>query len=248
MNTAAANEPVAIPSLRDAESQRLATRMVQSAHAMSATEGIDSFPSTGWLPDSFFEALAQLYTDYDAYIEHNIGASHLRIVCKAGCSRCCHQHVYSSYAFEIINLYRQLRPRADYFHRFSALLANAREFESMYASYKEKSHGREDLAVVNTLQHLSALAKPCPLLEGNDCSVYAHRPVSCRMYHSLTNPVLCTTVIGRTFHIVPPDEVARILAGINGRMLFQYCEFLAQGFVVFAARREHRPWGPPGAA
>jgi Fe-S-cluster containining protein len=231
--------------LRDAESQHLGARMLQWAQAMAATEHIGEFAATGWLPDSFFDALAELYAAYDAYIEHNIAASDLKILCKVGCARCCHQHAYSTYAFEIVNLYRQLRPRADYFQRFSALLASSREFETMFANYKQKADGRDDLAVVNALQHLAALGKPCALLSGNKCSVYADRPVTCRMYHSLTSPVLCTTVIGRTFHLVPPDDVVTVLAGINGRMLLEYCEFLAQGLVVFAARREHRPWGPP---
>jgi len=248
MNVSASPEPVAIPSLDDAESQRGAQRMLECAQAMAATPGLADFASTGWLPDSFFDALLRLYQVYDAYIAHNIAASELKIMCRFGCARCCHQHVYSTYAFEIVNLYRQLRPRTDYVERFRALLANAQEFQAMHASYTAKAHGREDLAVINTLQHLSALAKPCPLLTDNSCSVYAQRPVSCRMYHSLTSPMLCTTVLGRTFHLLPPDEVAAILADINRQLLFPYCEYLAQGFVVFASRREHRPWGQAMAA
>jgi Fe-S-cluster containining protein len=242
MNGPAHPEPVAISSLQDTESLQLAARMLACAQTMAASEGLDDFAATGWLPDAFFAALAQLYAAYDAYIEHNIAASHLKILCKSACARCCHQHVYSTYAFEIVNLYRQLRGRHDYVEVFRALLANAQEFQTMLASYIDTAQGREDLAVINTLQHLSALAKPCPLLAGNKCSVYMQRPVSCRMYHSLTNPVLCTTVVGRTFHIVPPPDVAAMLAGINGRMLFPYSEYLAQGFVVFASQREHRPW------
>ena len=52
MNTPAANEPVAIPSLQDAESLRLAARMAEFARAMAASEGIDDFAATGWLPDA----------------------------------------------------------------------------------------------------------------------------------------------------------------------------------------------------
>lgn len=243
LNASTPADGVAIPSTGDAESLRLAARMIEHAQAMAATTQIDDFAATGWLPDAFFDALAQLYVDYDAYIAHNIDASQLKVMCAFGCARCCHQHVYSTYAFEIINLYRQLRARDDYVDRFRALLANAQEFQTMYARYLDKAQGREDHAVVNTLQHLAALAKPCPLLSGNTCGVYAQRPVSCRMYHSLSSPMLCTTVAGRTFHLMLPPEVTTLLAGINGRLLFPYCEYLAQGFVAFAARREHRPWG-----
>jgi Fe-S-cluster containining protein len=248
MNTFSPVAGVAIPSLGDAESLRLAARMLEHAQAMAATRELDDFATSGWLPDDFFETLEHLYGTYDAYIEHNIDASQLKIMCRVACARCCHQHVYSTFTFEIINLYRQLRGRANYVTLFRALLANGQEFESMLAGYLQNSDGRRDLAVVNTLQHLAALAKPCPLLAGNRCGVYEHRPMSCRMYHSLSNPVLCTTVVGRTFHLVPPEEVMKVLAAINGRLLFSHCEYLAQGFVAFAALREHRPWEKPRLA
>lgn len=239
---------VAIPSISDTESLRLGARMLAHAQAMAGTAELDDFAASGWLPDAFFDALARLYADYDAYIEHNIRASALSIVCALGCARCCHQHVYSTYAFEIVDLYRQLRVRDDYVAVFRALLANAQEFETMLARYREKAHGNEDRAVLNTLQHLAAIGKPCPLLAGNRCSVYRNRPASCRMYHSLGSPMLCTTVVGRTFHLMLPPEVMHVLAGVNGRMLFPYSEYLAQGFVAFAARREHRPWQAAQAA
>ena len=245
MNSVVVNQPVAIPSLQDAQSQSLAARMAELARALAACEGVDDFGRTGWLPDAFFDTLAQLYATYDAYIEHNIAASELKIVCRFGCTRCCHQAVHGCYAFEIVDLYRQLRPRADYAQLHDALVRNADEFQAMFERYREKSPDRDDLALVNTLQHFSAIAKPCPLLAGNNCSVYTHRPVSCRMYHSLTSPVLCTTVVGRTFHILPPDEVAAILADLNDRLAFPYSEFLAQGLVVFANARQFRPWGAP---
>ena len=238
-------QPVAVPSLQDAESQRLAARMAECARAMASSEGIDDFAGTGWLPDSFFDSLKQLYAAYDEYIAHNVAASDLKIVCKFGCTRCCHQAVHGCYAFEIINLYRQLRPLGDYGAIHDSFVRNADEFQAMLARYAEKNPGRDDLALINTLQHFSALAKPCPLLAGNNCRVYAHRPVSCRMYYSLTAPILCTTVLGKTFHILPPDDVAAILADLNDRLAFQYSEFLAQGLVVFATSRQFRPWGAP---
>jgi len=245
MNAPAVHQPVEIPSLHDAESRRLAARMAELAQAMAASEGVADFATRGWLPDAFFDALTQLYAAYDAYIAHNIAASGLKVLCQFGCTRCCHQAVYGCYAFEIINLYRQLRSRPDYGNLHAAFVRSADEFQSMLASYAQKSPGRGDLALVNTLQHFAALARPCPLLAGHDCGVYAQRPVSCRMYYSLTSPVYCTTVIGRTFHLLPPDEVAALLVELNHRLAFPYSEFLAQGLVMFAVQREFRPWGDP---
>jgi Fe-S-cluster containining protein len=153
--------------------------------------------------------------------------------------------VHGCYAFEIIDLYRQLRPRADYGRVHDDFVRAADEFQAMFRRYAEKAQGNVDIALMNALQHSSAIARPCTLLVDNKCSVYAHRPVSCRMYHSLTNPVFCTTVIGRTFHLVPPDDVAAILGALNDRLAFPYSEFLAQGLVAFATRRQFRPWGAP---
>ena len=245
MNSPAVNQPVAVPSLADDESRRLAARMRELVAAMAATPGIDTFAATGWLPDSFFDTLTDLYAAYDAFIAHNIQASQLQIVCKFGCTRCCHQAVYGCYAFEIINLYRQLRHRDDYAALHEAFARSADEFHGMLLRYIEKAGGREDLALVNTLQHYAALAKPCPLLAGDNCGVYAQRPVSCRMYYSLTNPILCTTVVGRTFHLLPPPEISAALVELNQRLVFPYSEFLAQGLVVFASQRQFRPWGAP---
>ena len=238
-------EPVTIPSLQDATSLQLGARMVELARQMAQTDGIDEFARTGWLPDAFFATMQQLYATYARYIAHNIGASELKIVCQFGCTRCCRQAVHGCYAFEIIDIYRQLRPRADYGDLHNALVASADEFQTMLARYAENAPGRADVALLNTLQHFSALAKPCPLLGGNNCRVYEHRPVSCRMYYSLPSPVYCTTVIGRTFHLLPPDDVAAVLADLNNRLAFPYSEFLAQGLVVFAASRQFRPWGAP---
>jgi Fe-S-cluster containining protein len=245
MNAPAAPEPIAIPSLSDAESRRLGARMADLARTMADCDGIDTFAQTGWLPDAFFDTLEQLYATYDQYIKHNIAASRLKTLCQFGCTRCCHQAVYGCYAFEIINLYRQLRARDDYGQLHDAFVRSADEFQQMFTGYAHKAAGREDLALVNTLQHFAALAKPCPLLADGNCRVYAQRPISCRMYYSLTNPVYCTTVVGRTFHLLPPQEVADLLVALNNRLAFPYSEFLAQGLVVFAAQRQFRPWTAP---
>src|SRR5689334_4315556 len=103
------SESVEIASLHDAESQRLAEHMAGIAREMSGCEGIDRFQESGWLPERFFALLDELYAAYDAYIAHNLGASGLNVRCRFGCTRCCHQIVHGVYAFEIINLYRNLR-------------------------------------------------------------------------------------------------------------------------------------------
>ena len=232
-----------IPSLGDPESLCLAAEMTRIAKAMAACEEVDRFAATGWLPDRFFDQLDAFHVLYDSYIRHNIGASRLRIQCQAGCARCCRQAVHGVYSFEIISLYRQLRTRPDYPGIHDAFLRQANEFQALVAEAGAGSVAAGDV-LPRALRAYAAKGYGCPLLKGSQCGVYEHRPVSCRMYHSLTDPVLCVTPLGHTFNLEPPVEVAEILAGLSDRLAFPYSEFLAQGLVVFAARRQFRPWGP----
>lgn len=243
---------IPIPSLRDAESQRLGSRMTTLARDMASCEAIATFATTGWLPDGFFAHLAELYTTYDAYITHNIEASALKIQCKAGCSRCCRQAVHGVFSFEIINLYRQLRPHVAYTQLHEAFSQRANAFEAILAEVSRRIptnplHAEDPIVVA--LRAFAARNEACPLLIDNQCSIYEYRPVPCRMYHSLTSPILCVTPIGRTFNLQPPAEADHILCALNDRLAFPNCEFLAQGLVTLAAQRQFRPWGsPPGAS
>jgi Fe-S-cluster containining protein len=243
------NAPVLIPSVSDDESLRLATRMNALASAMAASEGIDDFASSGWLPDNFFDLLAEFYGVYDAYITHNIAASSLKIMCRAGCSRCCHQAVHGVYSFEIIAMYRHLRERADYPQIHNACAKYADEFQAIMARFLrpgEATISSGHPALPQVLQAAAAAAKPCPLLNGSNCGVYEHRPVPCRMYHSLTNPIFCTTALGHTFSLEPPEETHRILNAIHERLAFPFSDYLVQGLVSFAFRRQFQPWTQAG--
>lgn len=245
------NAAVSIPSLADPESERLGAQMTAIARAMAATPELESFEQTGWLPDRFFELLAELYASYDAYITHNLAASTLRIQCRAGCSRCCLQAVHGVYSFEVINLYRQLRALPEYGDIHNAFVQRADEFQRLVAEYLTAhriADAHDPDAAAYALAKFAALnTSYCPLLRDNSCSVYAQRPVPCRMYHSLTNPVHCMTARGDNFSIEPPEEANAVLWELSGRLAFPFCEYLAQGLVSFAFRRQFRPWLAPAA-
>jgi len=236
------SESVEIASLHDAESQRLAEHMAGIAREMSGCEGIDRFQESGWLPERFFALLDELYAAYDAYIAHNLGASGLNVRCRFGCTRCCHQIVHGVYAFEIINLYRNLRATPDYCEIHDVLAENAAQFQATAAQIAEADDGDGTDPVMRALDAFAAAAQPCPLLAGNNCRVYAHRPASCRMIHSMTDPILCTTPQGRMFNIGMPQEANEILWSLSDRLLFPFTSFLAQGLVTLGTRRQFRPW------
>ena len=154
------------------------------------------------------------------------------------------------YAFEIINLYRQLRPLAEYGAIHDTFVEYADQFQATVAQISDANDDDGTDPVMRTLEAFAAAAKPCPLLAGDNCGVYAHRPAPCRMVHSLTNPVFCTTRQGQMFHIEIPRETSEILWSLSDRLVFPFSTFLAQGLVTLAARRQFRPWGatPPKAA
>ena len=247
MNTPVVNQPVEIPSLHDAESQRLAARMTELARAMAECEGIDRFAETGWLPDSFFTTMAELYKLYDAYIAHNLATSELKIVCKFGCTRCCHQAVHGMFAFEAIALYRRLRPLPDYAATHAALADYAGSFEATLEQIADADDGDPAEPMQRTLEAFAAAAAPCPLLAGSHCSVYTQRPFACRSYHSLTDPLFCTTAQGRTFNIDVPAAAAEILWSLSDRLAYPFPTLLAQGLVTLAERRQSLPWVAPVA-
>jgi Fe-S-cluster containining protein len=244
----ALSETVSIPSLHDDESQRLAARMTEIARAMSACEGVAEFQETGWLPDRFFALLEELYAAYDAYIAHNLAASALKIQCRFGCTRCCRQAVHGVYAFEIVNLYRHLRPLEDYEAIHEAFAEYAAQFQASVEQTDAVDDGDNRDPVMRTVEAFAAAAMPCPLLKGNNCRVYAHRPATCRMYHSLTNPVYCTTPRGETFNLELPQETTAMLWALSDRLAYPFPTFLAQGMVTLAVGRQFRPWDAPPAA
>jgi Fe-S-cluster containining protein len=239
---------IPIPSLRDPESQRLSALMTSLAAAMAATKEIETFAMTGWLPDSFFTLLAEFYATYDSFITHNISTSKLKIMCKTGCSRCCHQAVHGCYSFEVINLYRHLRALPDYPQIHNRAVKHADEFQMLLLKIQQNppnANSTHQNALTLALRSFAAAAKPCPLLVDDKCIVYEDRPAPCRMYHSLTDPIICVTPIGRTFNLEIPEPANKTLWELNERLAFPFSNFLSQGLVSFAFRRQFQPWSVP---
>ena len=232
-------ELVSIPVRHDAESARLEARLLELARALAACEGVAAFAAAGWLPDLFFALLDELYAAFDQYIAHQIAAGGLAISCHNACSRCCHQAVHGVYSFEIVNLYRRLRARPDYRAIHAAFADYAGRFEETVEQIGES--GDRD-PVQGAIEAFAAAALPCPLLLDGRCRVYADRPVACRMYHGLAQPVHCTTPLGENFNIEMPAAASAILWSLSDRLVFPFPTLLAQGMVSFATRRDFRPW------
>lgn len=232
----------------DATSNMHGEAMLRAAEAMAAIPDIDNFHHTGWLPPAFFERLAEFYRAYDAFIKHSIQISDLKIKCQAACSRCCLQPVRGVYSFEIINLYREIRNRPNYaglHNQFNELAAEFhREVVRRLPDHPEETITTDHPAIEAAHRAIAARRSPCALLVDDQCSAYEHRPISCRMYHSLTDPRLCTSEKGETFLLEPLKAVDDVLLGVADR-LGRGGGMLASGIVTFGFERTYRPWGIP---
>lgn len=89
--------------------------------------------------------------------------------CKRGCSYCCHQPA-TTFAFEAIRIAEVLRAtRAE------------RELKTLVDKMETRVRGFEGGSVRKNVNKT-----PCPLLENDQCSVYANRPLTCRLAHSFS--------------------------------------------------------------
>ncbi len=164
------NTFIPIPSMRDVESQRLDALMTGVAHDMAAVDGVSTFAATGWLPDRFFALLGEFYDAYDSYITHNIAASELKIQCKLGCSRCCRQTVHGVYSFEIVSLYRQLRPSPEYGRIHDTFLKHANEFQGFIDRFRQNpanAAASEQDTLTFAMRSYAGANLWCPLLVAN---------------------------------------------------------------------------------
>jgi Fe-S-cluster containining protein len=98
------------------------------------------------------------------------------VMCRKGCTHCCHYPVLIS-IFEGILLYRELQRLG----LWNSDLRHALE-----------QHSKKTLDLDATVWLLSSM--PCPLLSENQCIAYEARPFFCRMTFSTHDPELCRSV------------------------------------------------------
>lgn len=91
--------------------------------------------------------------------------------CRQGCSHCCHQGLIL-YEHEAVRL------------------AEASGREMVRQPWRRRQEVDGDIA--------SSIVKPCPFLVEHSCSVHEHRPLSCRLRHSLSDEPDDCSLDGRT--------------------------------------------------
>lgn len=111
--------------------------------------------------------------------------------CSSNCSSCCHHNPHSVEPFESLSLYLKIRERDDFEEIILNLWENQQKFESVIGKKVPKSFSgdSEDFVFESYFQR----KLPCPLLnESGNCSEYNHRPNTCRLFVSISDPKYCS--------------------------------------------------------
>jgi Fe-S-cluster containining protein len=160
--------------------------------------------------------MPELYRHYDGFVQAVLATGEERISCSKGCSHCCSHYVTSVEPYELLFLHGRIREDARYPGRIIALHRRVSLFKSLLkgAVHDDAMAEEEDKA----LYRYYLRGQPCPFLQaGGVCGVYENRPMSCRMFYSLSHPSLCKgkNVIdpgNRNFLIELPEDIEADLA------------------------------------
>lgn len=153
-----------------------------------------------------------LYQAYDAYVSALLATGTERVSCSKSCSHCCSHYVTSVEPYELLFLHGHVSRHAEYPSRLVAMHRRT----TLFRSLRKDADGDE--AEDRALYRYYLRNQPCPFLAGDgSCGVYAARPMSCRMYHSVSHPSLCKgkSVIApnnRNFLIELPEDIEADIA------------------------------------
>jgi Fe-S-cluster containining protein len=172
------------------------------------------------------------YLGYDAYVTAVLRTGESAPACSRGCSHCCHHYVASVEPFELIFMHGRVARGSDYPSQVIGLHRRTTLFHSLRGRFAG------DLAEDKALYQYYLRGAPCPFLGADGaCGVYASRPMSCRMFFSLSDPAFCkgravVDARNRNFLIELPEEIEAELARAAAALsAFGLPEFLFDGLL-----------------
>ncbi|MDR0306098.1 MAG: YkgJ family cysteine cluster protein [Chitinispirillales bacterium] len=148
----------------------------------------------------FRSGFEKVLSIYDAYQKETLIANGKQISCRAGCSCCCAHWVEDVNSFEIqiiVDYIKKYMPR-----QVGEIIRTCKEdiaaMENLEKIVDEKLAALDTQAEIDSslllLSSFYQLERPCPLLTSQgQCSVYSVRPVTCRIYMNLSDPIRCST-------------------------------------------------------
>ena len=161
-------------------------------------------------------AMPNLYHNYDAFVQAVLATSNEKVTCARSCSHCCSHYVTSVEPFELLFLHGRIQADARYPGRIIALHRRVSQFKALRQRDVEKPESAD--AEDKALYRYYLRGQACPFLaEGGSCGIYENRPMSCRMFYSMSHPSLCKgkAVVSpgnRNFLIELPDSIEADLA------------------------------------
>jgi len=120
---------------------------------------------------TLFEAIEQLYNSIDGLNDSILALAkrqNINVACFKGCHWCCHQAVFAN-SYELHYLSEKIKEKF-----------KVQEVTGIIAKTTEKHNKTASLTEEEILRYKS----PCPLLADGACSIYAARPMACRIYLS----------------------------------------------------------------
>ncbi len=193
-------QTLTLPAASSPEANAALTEMLRALQ--DALRVAPQAAPTPALPREAREALARALVAHDAYVA--VVRASTPMSCAAGCVACCHDNPRGVSGGEIDLLAAAVAALPDGAAVFAAFAASARD------PLPADAH--------------RAARRPCPLLRGGLCALYAARPVACRAFHAITPAAFCdpahpSYADRMNPHLDPPAvlvQALRVLAARHG--------------------------------
>lgn len=173
----------------------------------------------GDLADKAFEASARaLHEAYQAWQDDNLKRNAIFPHCAKGCDACCRQYPLGIHAFEVLRIYTALAPTPGFPELLEACRKRSEHFTLMQrfvaSQYGADGWDAEDLEAL-AQEHDFDQGHRCPFL-GSDgaCEIHVIRPLTCRMFFSLSEPRYCSAELNTAPEAaqvtLPPEEAVAL--------------------------------------
>lgn len=129
----------------------------------------------------FFSEYESLVAQVDAVFQKVSGNFVAEVKCRQGCSDCCHA-LFDLTLIEALYLNSKFSELADV-RRNEILVEADKADRKAYVLKKKASREASEIDHSEILLRTAKERLRCPLLDGQDqCILYAHRPITCRIY------------------------------------------------------------------
>ncbi len=158
-------------------------------------------PSPSCLDKEFVVGYKRVLSLFSSYQGAVLAAYPLPVTCTKGCGVCCNHWPEDTYSFEVLSIAYALRRTRS--RDIGPIRAALREDIDSLADLKrivgkkfDDPAPRGEYGDIDpydlVLSSFYQLNRPCPLLGADgSCSIYAIRPLTCRVYISFSSPALC---------------------------------------------------------